>query len=84
MAVLKVNLTPIHWPRIVNDLLHMGLTIKEIATTVGIDRNKIERMRRDGTCPRFDDGELVVEFWCLKTGKTRADVPRLSRYDWKY
>lgn len=84
MATLKVNLLPPHWPRIINDLIHQGLTIKEVSDAIGIDRNKVERMRRDGTCPRFDDGEALIQFWCERMSKTREDIPRLSRFDWKY
>lgn len=84
MAVVKVNILPVHWPRVINDLLHLNLTIKEISTTIGIDRNKVERMRRDGTCPRFDDGEKLIALWCERMKQSREDIPRLSRFDWKY
>lgn len=84
MAIVKTAIVPIHWPRIINDLCHLGLSLSSISLAIGLDRNKVERMRRDGTCPKFDDGEILIEFWMSKTGKSRSEIPRLSRTDWKY
>lgn len=84
MAIVKVNLVPPHWPKIVNDLIKLGFSIGDIANAVGFDRQKIERMRRNGTSPKFEDGELLIQFWLEETGKTREDIPRMSRSDWRY
>ena len=68
----------INWRRVITDLVYAGYSCSAIAVTVGVSKSAV-RGWRDGSTPRYDDGEALIDLWERVTGNGRDSVPRLRR-----
>jgi hypothetical protein len=68
----------IDWFRVIADLNGSGYTYPSIAASVGgVSKNTI-RNWRDGSAPRFDEGERLIALWAQVTAKSQETVPRIK------
>ena len=74
---------PVHWFSVLRDLIYAGRSLRHIARQVNLSRSQIARMYNEGTEPKFEAGERLLCLWMTVTGKTEAEIPRRSKYDWK-
>ena len=74
----------VHWFRVLNDLTRAGHCRSTVSASTGISRDKLDRYYSHGTEPRYCDGEALITFWCLATGKPRSSLPKISRYDYRF
>ena len=61
-----------------------GYCRSTVSASTGISRDKLDRYYSHGTEPRYCDGEALITFWCLATGKPRSSLPKISRYDYRF
>lgn len=66
----------VDWWRVIVDLCRNGHTHATIATAVRVGKSTVAGWK-DGSSPRYEDGEVLVSMWCDVTGNSRESVHRL-------
>lgn len=65
------------WGEIINDLLRVGATTKEMSAVMGMQlTERMIRHYRTGSQPAYFRGELLIGFWCKRLSRSVEDVPR--------
>jgi len=60
------RIPPVDWERIVLDLRGAGLTLDDIARTVGRDKATVHGWQSRGAEPRHSDGEALLALWAQR------------------
>lgn len=66
----------VDWWRVIVDLCRGGHTHASIATAIRVGKSTVAGWK-EGSCPRYEDGEILVGMWCDVTGNGQDDIPRL-------
>lgn len=72
----------VDWFRIINDLNRGGYTTIAIAQAVGTAKSTVLGWKQ-GSTPRWEDGECLLGLWMTVTKSGRDGVPVISRYDFR-
>lgn len=67
----------IDWPRLVENLLRIGMSMQQIADSLDVNRRSLDNWARidsDGE-PAFWTGSALIVLWCDRTGLRWTDVP---------
>jgi transposase-like protein len=67
----------IDWPRLVDNLLRLGMSMQQIADALGVSRRSLDNWARqdsDGE-PAFWTGSSLIVLWCERTGLKWTDTP---------
>lgn len=66
------------WALIVEQLMSLGLTIREIGQSMSLDLTGRMLMHyRQGAQPPYWRANGLIELWCAKTGKQRENLPQM-------
>ena len=66
----------IDWWQIIVDLCRNGHTHASIATAVRVGKSTVAGWK-EGSCPRYEDGDILIGLWEQVTGNSRDSVHRL-------
>lgn len=67
----------IDWPRLVDNLRRLGMSVQEIADAIGVRRQAVDYWagpESDGE-PAFWTGSALLVLWCERTGLHWTDAP---------
>jgi predicted transcriptional regulator len=70
--------THIDWQRLIFDLGRQGVRHATVAARLGVTRTSVVHYQRGKTTPLHPTGELLIEFWCETTRRSREQVPRVE------
>ena len=68
----------IHWFRVIIDLERSGYSHYAIGISVGSPKSTVQGWKQ-GSTPKFEDGERLIELWQTVTGNGRESVHRVKR-----
>ena len=69
----------IDWFRLIVDLGNNGYGLKIVALSVGVGYSTLIGWKQ-GSRPKYEEGEILIDLWVRVTGNCRETVPRISRY----
>jgi hypothetical protein len=66
------------WFRVLSDLQRCGVSLRKVASRVGVTRWRIYEVWRGATPDlRHADGESVLELWAKHTQRSKDEAPKL-------
>lgn len=71
----------IDWFRVICDLKKFNLSHNDIKNITDIPVGTLSGYKQ-GAEPRHSDGEKLVKLWCVATGGSRGDLPKISKDKW--
>lgn len=73
----------IDWFRVIVELCgDHGYTHSTIAAAVGMTKGSVQHWKQGG-CPKFEEGERLIDLWAQVTGKSQEVVHRVKRHSYR-
>lgn len=72
----------VDWFRVIVDLERKGYGPTIIALSIDAPKTTILGWKQ-GSRPRFEEGDSLIDLWCRVVGKNRSDLPKSSPYDFR-
>lgn len=72
----------VDWFRVIVDLEREGYGATTVALSIDVPKTTLLGWK-NGSRPRFEDGDLLIALWSRVTGNGRETVPRVSRYSYR-
>lgn len=72
----------IHWFRIFVDLKAQGYSMYAVAHFTAIPKSTLIGFK-NGSEPRFSDGQKLLRFWAQATGHDVAMAPQIDPFDFR-
>lgn len=69
----------VNWFQLLVDLKRHNVTAYDVERMLDVSRTTVLRWGQ-GSEPRHDDGELLLELWCRLTGRSKDEAPRIRLY----
>jgi hypothetical protein len=69
----------VNWFRIIADLSRCGKSTYDISAQLERAQSTVDRWA-NGSEPRHNDGEDLIDMWCREMGKCRSEVPMIRLY----
>lgn len=72
----------IDWFRVIVDLDKRGYGATIVALSIDVPKTTLLGWKQ-GSRPRYEEGDRLLGLWCRVTEKPREAVPTISRFDWR-
>lgn len=72
----------IDWFRVITDLERASYSHTSIASVCDVAKRTVGGWKQ-GSEPRYSDGDQLLLLWSAVTGKEREVVPMVGRFDWR-
>lgn len=69
----------IDWFRLIVELERVGYSHLSIAAAVGVAKRTVGGWKQ-GSSPRFEEGERLIDLWCQVTANGRETAHRVKRH----
>lgn len=73
-----INTFSIDWFKVINDLNNSNFDLELLGDLVGVHKQTVKNWK-NGTEPRYRDGEKLIFLWVQATGKKRKQLPTISK-----
>jgi hypothetical protein len=72
----------VDWFRVIVDLERQGYGATLVALSIATPKTTLLGWKQ-GSRPRFEEGDRLIALWCRVTGNGRETVPKVSRYSYR-
>lgn len=72
----------VDWFRVIADLERQGYGATLVALSIATPKTTLLGWKQ-GSRPRFEEGDRLIALWCRVTGNGRETVPKVSRYSYR-
>jgi hypothetical protein len=69
----------VDWPRLLNELRHMGIRSGQIGMRVNLSSGSVREYRLGIKAPLHSNGERIIQYWSRVTGKDRSQLPMVEK-----